>query len=210
MPRLFVCAVTILLAWTSTIPGVAQVDTTRSAVSRDSMMTDQTLGISFLRLGQAARQNENGYRMFLQSASGNIRQAMAQVSVSQRVVVDLPGSYGGMMYLDEPKAKALLRNRVNVDTVTIGGLQFRREFWAVYAGMGAWEGVINCYAFHNGQYYVLSLNAQLTLGKPGEVVDGERISAEVLRTRLSDILNDNQEPVIQRFNDFLSAFQVSN
>jgi hypothetical protein len=174
------------------------------------MMTDQTLGISFLRLGQAARQNENGYRMYLQSASGKIRQAMAQVSVSQRVVVDLPGSYGGMMYLDEPKAKALLKNRVNVDSVTIGGLQFRREFWAVYAGMGAWEGVINCYAFHNGQYYVLSLNAQLTLGKPGEVIDGKRINAEHLRTRLAGILNDNREPVIQRFNDFLSAFQVSN
>ncbi len=174
------------------------------------MMTDQTLGISFLKIGQATGQDENGYRMYLQSASGTIRQAMAQVSVSQRVVVDLSGSYGGKLYLDDPKAKALLKNRMKVDTVNIGGLSFRREFWAVYAGMGAWEGVINCYAIHNRRYYVLSLNANIILGKPGEVVDGGKISAELLRTRLADILNDNREPVIQKFNDFLSAFQVSN
>ncbi len=192
------------------IDAMAQTDSTRSVASRNSMVTDQALGISFLSLGQAARQNENGYRMSLQSASGNIRQATAQVSVSQRAVVDLPGSYGGMMYLDEPKAKALLTNRVRIDTVTSGGLQFRREFWAVYAGMGAWEGVINCYAFHNGQYYVLSLNAQLALGKPGELVGRKRASAEVLRTRLANILTDNQEPVVQKFNAFLSAFQVNN
>jgi hypothetical protein len=209
MPRLRVCALTMLLILASTKSGVAQVDRTRSSAPRDSMMSDQTLGVSFLRVGQVARHDENGYKMSLQSPGGKIRLATAGISVSVRRVVDLPGSYGGKMYLDELKAKSFLKNRVKVDTVDIGGLQFRREFWAVYAGMGAWEGVINCYAYHNRQYYVLSLNADVTLGRPGEVVDGERISAELLRTRLANILNDRQEPVIQKFNAFLSSFQVS-
>jgi hypothetical protein len=209
MPRLFVCAATILIGWTSTLSVVAQVEKTRSPASGDSMMTDQTLGISFLRIGKAAWQDENGHRMCLQSPGGNIRLAMAGVSVSPRRFVELSGSYGGRLYLDEPKARPLLKNRVKVDTVNFGGLRFRREFWAVYAGMGQWEGVINCYAFHNRQYYVLSLNADISLGKPGEVVDGARMIAELLRTHLAGILNDSREPVIQSFNDFLSTFQVS-
>jgi hypothetical protein len=209
MPRLFVCAATIVIGWTSTLSGVAHVDRTPSPASRDSMMTDQSLGISFLRIGKTAWQDGNGHRMCLQSPGGNIRLATAGVSVSPRPFVDLSGSYGGRLYLDEPKARPLLKNRVKIDTVNIDGLRFRREFWAVYAGMGQWEGVINCYAFHNRQYYVLSLNADISLGKPGEVVDGARISAGLLRTRLVGILDDSREPVIQSFNDFLSTFQVS-
>jgi hypothetical protein len=172
-------------------------------------MTDKTLGISFLRIGEAARQIENGYSMSLQSTGGRIKLATAGVSVSRRRFVDLSGSYGGRLFLDELKAEAFLKNRVKVDTIIIDGFRFRREFWAVYAGMGAWEGVINCYAFHNRRYYSLSLNADLTLGKPGEVVEGGRMSAELLRSRLVDILNDSREPVIQQFNNFLSSFQVS-
>jgi hypothetical protein len=208
MRRLLVCIVTVLLGWTSTIYAAPQADKTRSGASRDSILTDRTLGISFLSIGQAAGQDANGYRMCLQSSVGTIRLATAAVSVSSERVVDLSGSYGGKLYLDEPKAMSLLKNRVKVDTLNIDGLRFRREFWAVYAGMGAWEGVINCYAFHNGQYYVLSLNAEIMLGKPGEVVEGGRMTAELLRTRVVEILNDSQEPVIQRFNDLLSSFQV--
>lgn len=122
MPRLFACAVAILLGWTFTISGVAQVDKARSSASRDSMMADQTLGISFLRIGTPTRHDGNGYRMSLQSPGGKIRLATAGVSVSNRRVVDLSGSYGGKLYLDKPKAKSLLKNRVKVDSVNIGGL----------------------------------------------------------------------------------------
>jgi hypothetical protein len=209
MPRFFVCAATIVLGWISTVSGVAQVDKARSSVSRDSMMADQTLGILFLRIGEPTRHDGNGYSMSLQFPGGKINLATAGVSVSRRRVVDLSGSYGGKLYLDDPRAKSLLKNRVKVDTVDIGGLRFRRELWAVYAGMGMWEGVINCYALHNRQYYVLSLNVDISLGKPGEVVDGESMSAELLRTRVANILNDSREPAIQKFNDFLSSFQVS-
>lgn len=136
MPRLFVCAVTILLSWTSTISVLAQVDKTRSPASQDSVMTDKTLGVSFLRIGSAIRHEGTGYSMSLQEPGGKIGLAIAGVSVSSRPVVDLSGSYGGKLYLDDPKAKSLLKNRVKVDTVNVGGLLFRREFWAVYAGMG--------------------------------------------------------------------------
>ncbi len=209
MPRLFVCALTLLLCWNLTVSVQAQVETTQSLASRDSMITDQTLGISFLRIGPATRLDGNGYSMSLQSPGGKIRLATAGVSVSNRPVVDLSGSYGGKLYLDDTIAESILKNRVKVDTVNIGGLLFRREFWAVYAGMGAWEGVINCYALHNGQYCVVSLNVDITLEKPGEVVEGAKLTSELLQTRLVDILNDVQEPVIRKFNDFLSSFQVS-
>jgi hypothetical protein len=209
MPRFFLCAATFLLCWTLPTSVVAQVDQARPSALRDSVMVDQTLGISFLRIGNATRHDANGYSMSLQNPGGKIRVATAAILVSSERVVDLSGSYGGKLYLDKPMAKALLTNRVKVDSVSISGLWFRREFWAVYAGMGAWEGVTNCYAFLNGQYYVLSLSAELTLGKPGEIVDGEGTSAELLRGRVVDILSDGREPVVQKFNDLLVSFQVS-
>lgn len=69
--------------------------------------------------------------------------------------------------------------------------------------------MINCYALHNRQYYVVSLNVDVTLEKPGEVVEGGMLTSELLQTRLVDILNDGQEPAIQKFNDLLSSFQIS-
>jgi hypothetical protein len=209
MPRLLLFAMTVLVGLSSTTSGLAQVDKSRSSASSDKVMTDKTLGITFLTIGEATRQVENGYSMSLQSTGGRIRSATAGVSVSRRRFVDLSGSYGGKLYLDDPKARRLLKNRVKVDTVNIGGLRFRREFWGVYAGMGAWEGVINCYAFHKRQYYSVTLNADMTLGKPGEVVEGGKMSAELLRSRLVDVLNDSREPVIQQYNNLLSSFQVS-
>lgn len=210
MPRMFSYAVTIIVACAFTTSGLAQVDKSRSSVPRDSMISDQTLGISFLRIGTETIHGGNGYRMLLQSSEGTIRRATAGVKISSRRFVDLSGSYGGEVYLDDLKTRSLLKNRVKVDSINLGGLWYSREFWAVYAGMGAWEGVINCYAFHNRQYYVCSLNADLMIGKPGEVVDGGRMSAEVLRERVMDILNDSREPIIHKFNDFLSSVQVSN
>jgi hypothetical protein len=209
MVRPLVCALTVLTGLASTTTSVAQVGKPHSVASHDSVMTDKTLGITFFTIGEAARHVENGYSMSLQSTGGRIRSATAGVSVSRKRFVDLSGSYGGRLYLDDPKATRLLKNRAKVDTIDIGGLRFRREFWAAYAGMGMWEGVINCYALRNHQYYVLSLNADITLGKPGEVVEGGRLSAELLRSRLLDILNDTREPVIQQFNNFLSSFQMN-
>lgn len=122
----------------------------------------------------------------------------------------MSGSYGGTVYLDTPMAMSVSENLVKVDSVQTDGLWFRREYWAVYAGMGAWEGVINCTAFLNGQYYVLSLHADIELGKPGEVADGKSVSAEQLRARVADVLSDGREPAVRAFNDLLSSFHVTH
>ena len=209
MNRLFVFVAMIILLWTSTVYGTGQVDTARSIDSPKSMVTDRTLGISFLKIGSAPRRIEKEYRMSLQNPGAKIRLATAGVSVSRRPYVDLSGSYGGKLYLDTPKTRSLLRNRISIDTVDVGGLRFRRELWAVYAGMGMWEGVINCYAFSNRQYYVLSLNVDIPMGKPGETVAGERMNTELLRSRLAKMLGDKQVPAIKTFNELLQSFEVS-
>ena len=202
-----ICAATALLAWASASVSVAQNQFAEAALA-DSIVGDQALGVSFLRVGDVKKHGENGYAMSLQSLDGRIKQATAGVSISPSRAVDLSGSYGGTVNPDDPAAASLLKNRVKVDTVTAGGLQFRREYWAVYAGMGAWEGIIHCYAFNNGQYDVLSLNAGVILGKPGDDVDGEKMTTEQLQARMVTILSDSHEPVVKMFNDLLSSFQV--
>jgi len=209
MPRLLPCALTVFFGWLVTTSVNAQVDGTRSPALRDNIVTDRSFGISFLEAGQPIASTKNGYTMSLESPTGAVRQATAAITVLPRPTVDLPGSFGGILYLDDPNAKSLLADVVRIDTVNINGLQFRREIWAVYAGMGAWEGVINCYAFHNYQYYSLRLQADISAGRPGEFVDGEQTSAETLRSRIADVLSDPRESVVQQFNALVSSFRVS-
>lgn len=210
MYQLSVCIATILVSWVSAALGATQMEPASSPTARDTIMTDRNTGVSFLRIGQPAGAGEKRNMMYLQSSTGRIKLATAGVSISPRLFVDLSGSFGGSVYLDEPNAASLLKNIVDVDTIDIYGLRFRREYWAVYAGMGQWEGIINCSALHNNQYYVLSLNADISLGKPGEVVEGETLNAESLRTRLLEILNDNQESVVRRFYNLLASLQILN
>ena len=190
--------------------GTAQPDTDRAATGRDSLVTDPALGIAYLQIGPSARHGQHELALSLQSPVGSIRGAVLTVCRSQKPFVDLSGSFGGRMDTDDPKITSLLENRVRVDTVELAGLRFRREFWAVYAGMGEWEGVITCYAPHDGVYYVLSLHTGVNLGKPGEVVDGTPIGAEPLRRQLANMLFDDREPLVRRFNDFLSTIQLTN
>jgi hypothetical protein len=76
MVRVLVCTVTALLVWTSITPGLAQVVRTQALASRDNMMTDRALGVSFLNIGESGKQDERGYSMSLQSTSGNIKQRL--------------------------------------------------------------------------------------------------------------------------------------
>ena len=179
-----------------------------SASISDSLVFDHTLGISFVRAGQEIKRTDGGYGITLESTGGMIRRAAAGIFVASRRTIDLPGSYGGKMYLDNPRAGAILKNIVRVDTTSVNGIPFTREYWAVYAGMGMWEGVVNCSALRNGQYYVVSLTTDFMLGKPGDDVEGKRITTEALRSRMADILSDPREPVVQQFNSILSSFEV--
>ena len=209
MLRLLVSAAVLLVVQASANSAVAQVEKGYGPVSQQAIVTDHVLGISFLKIGKEIGRNDGEYKMSLQNPGGSIGPATAGISVTPRRFVDLSGSFGGRLYLDEPSARSLMKNRAKVDTVEINGVPFTREYWTVYAGIGQWEGVISCYAFRNGQYYELSLNVDCALGKPGEVVDGKPVSADRLKERLAQVLNDRGEPVVKKFNELLSSFQFS-
>lgn len=174
-------------------------------------ISDTVLGISFERVGNVTRTDSSTYTIRLQSSKTSAgRSAFAEVSTSDRLFVDLPGSYGGKLYLDESQRAHLSEDRVWVDTVNTGGLMFTREYWAVYAGMGMWEGVINCYVEKSGKYYIVSMIQDGPLGKPGEVVDGEPLTAAQLRQKVLFSLRDTTDQVITTFNKLLASVEIQN
>ncbi len=198
----------ILLGATIPVCVEAQNAPDQSLNFQSNIVTDRTFGISFAKIGRISGNTASGYTMSLASASGTIRQATSTVSVTQRQFVDLSGSYGGRFFLDDTNVTRILGDRVAVDTLLVGGLKFRREYWAVYAGMGMWEGVVNCYAFSSRHYYTLSLEADIHAGKPGEVVEGHKLDGGYLRAKVADALRDNREPIIRKFNELLSSFRL--
>jgi hypothetical protein len=78
----------------------------------------------------------------------------------------------------------------------------------MYAGMGMWEGVVNCYRYDNGKYYVASLLQNSRIGKPGEEVDGKILKADELKKILFDSLHDTTNVVVKEFNAVLSSIQI--
>jgi hypothetical protein len=170
---------------------------------------DSALGIAFMRVGILEKTDSSTYRMTLQSAKNSSAQtALTQVSVTDRLFVDLPGSYGGRLFLDKQLNSHLLANRVKVDSVNTGQQSFRREYWIVYAGMGMWEGVINCSTQEGGRYYVVSLIQKMSLGKPGEEVDGTQLTAENLRGNYLKSLQDTTNEIVNKFTTLLSSVQI--
>ncbi len=189
------------------VGGSAQVRPNHPATSEIGVVTDRILGISFLQIGRANGRSRDSYTALIESARGKLRQAAASVSVTVRPRVDLSGSFGGVVYLDDPRTWSVRDNIVTLDTISVGGVRFRREYWAVYAGMGAWEGVINCTALRNGLFYTLSMNAGMHVGKPGEVSNGRALRPEDLREQVVNVLCDSTEPVVQSFHELLASFQ---
>ncbi len=177
--------------------------------SHNRVVSDRTLGISFLQVGKITRESHSIYQMLIESDHGVIEHATAEIFLAQRPSVDLPGSYGGQLYLNDVKSKLLSENVVAVDTLIVHGLKFRRDYWAVYAGMGMWEGVINCYAFGGQQYYNVSLDVGINAGKPGEDVNGQTLDTHLLRNRVAKIICDSHEPAVQKFNELLLSFQLT-
>jgi hypothetical protein len=133
----------------------------------------------------------------------------AQVSTTDRLFVDLPGSYGGRLYYDSPAAAQLMQCRVLVDSVPSNGQNFQRDYWTVYAGMGMWDCVINCYTRDAGGYHVVSLVQQLRLGKPGEVVDGASVTADELRVKALAALRDTSNVRVKEFTKMLDTVQIN-
>jgi hypothetical protein len=171
-------------------------------------VVDEALGIAFNAIGTMQKSDSATYSMTSLSSYSSSLHALAEISVSNRLFVDLPGSYGGRVYLDAPSASRLPRSRAMVDSVSTGRYTFRREYWTVYAGMGMWEGTINCYTDVGGRYYIVSLDQIALLGKPGEDVDGQPLVGEEIRAKLLSSLRDSTSELMGRFTALLSSVQI--
>jgi hypothetical protein len=204
--RLFIAAMFVYgLACTANCQNI---DKAENVIDR---INDNALGISFAKVGEVKKVDSSTYTIALQSPeTSSARSALAEVAVSDRLFVDLPGSYGGKLYLDKLPGHRLLEDRVFSDTLNTGQVNFRREYWTVYAGMGMWEGVINCYARQGGEYYIVSLKRDMPLGKPGEVIDGSPLSSAQLKTRLLSALRDTSDATVKAFNKLLTSVEIQH
>ncbi|MFZ1080332.1 MAG: hypothetical protein WAO19_00225 [Candidatus Kryptoniota bacterium] len=132
-----------------------------------------------------------------------------RIFLSQRPFVYLPGTYGGRYFFNDSKTGGVLSDYIHSDSVSINGLTFARDYWAVYAGMGQWETVINCYVFHDGQYYIISLGHNFLAGMPGEIVNGNRTTKQQMRANLIDALRDTTNDYVKSFNQILDSFSIT-
>ncbi len=177
----------------------------------ENLIQDKTLGISFAKVGDVVKQDSSTYRITLTSSSSYSPQtATALVTISNRLFVDLPGSYGGRLYLDSPAGTRFFRNRILTDSVNNGRQIFHRGYWAVYAGMGMWDCVINNYFLNNGKYYIVSLVQEKQLGKPGEVLSGKTVTNEELKLKALSSLQDTTNNIVNEYNKLISSFQIQN
>jgi hypothetical protein len=170
-------------------------------------LQDDVLGIAFREIGTVEKTDNSTYRMTLQP-SEYPQTAYAQVSVTDRLYVDLPATYGGRIYLDTPPSSRIISNRVLTDSVNTGRHTFIREYWTVYAGMGMWEAVINCYAHEGGRYYVVSLVQDAPSGKPGEERNGRPIVGEDVRRQLLNSLRDTTNVMVKEFTALLASIEI--
>ena len=177
----------------------------------ENIIHDRTLGISFCKAGKVVKQDSTTFRITLSSTSGLSPQtADALVTTSDKLFVDLPGSYGGRVYLDSPGGVRVLHNRILVDSVNNGQQTFHRGYWAVYAGMGMWDCVINNYIRENGKYYIVSLVQDKQFGKPGEIINGKPLTKHELKFRIISSLQDTTNNIVNEFNKLVSSFKIQN
>lgn len=190
---------------------IAHGQTINSSTQQDSnnRVQNQSLGISFAKVGSVTQSDNSTYRINLSSDS-SAQSAVAEVSTSNKIYVDLPASYGGRLYIDSPAAQKMLKSRVMTNSVTTEHAAFQRDYWAVYAGMGMWDCVINCYTQQNGHYYIVSLVQEKHLGKPGEIVNGNSLTSEQLKSMAVSSMQDTTSSVVSNFNKLLSSFRISN
>lgn len=171
-------------------------------------ITESSLGISFKNIGTVQMIDSTSYSIRLSPEKNTSASPVyVYVSTSEKPYVDLPGSYGGKLFLDGTTPAKLLQNRVFVDSILIDNKSFRREYWTVYAGMGMWEGVIQCSRFENGRYYMVSMVQDTPLGKPGESRNGKVITSEEIKAMYLKTLSDTSDVMVQKFTTLLGSIQ---
>ena len=169
---------------------------------------NDAMRISFAKVGTVTQLDDSTYSVALSSSGILSSKAVVEISTTSRLFVNLPGSNGGRLYLDSSEAARLFKNRIGLDTVNTGQMNFHRAYWAVYAGMGMWDCVINCHVQQNGKYYIVSLVQEKQFGKPGEIVNGKTITTKELQSKALLALRDTTSNVVSEFNKLLSTVQI--
>ncbi len=121
----------------------------------------------------------------------------------------MPGTYGGRYYFEKGNGGLTPSDRVRGDSVSVNGLKFAKDYWAVYAGEGQWETVINCYALTSGHYCIMSLQHDVATPMPGEILDGSKITNGEIRAKLISALRDTTNSYVASFNEILSSFSIT-
>lgn len=200
-----------LLMTVSGLVFIVNGQTVSASAQDNNRVQDNVLGISFAKVGEVTRIDNTTFSIKLPSSDVNqLYNATAMVSVSNKLYVDLPGSYGGRLYLDSPNSTGIIQNIVKVDSIISGQQNYRREYWTVYAGMGMWDCVINCYFQSQGRYYIVSYVQDKQLGKPGEIIDGKEQKSEDLKLQALSFLEDKNNSSINAFYQLLSSFQIKS
>ncbi len=189
---------------------VSRAQSGKSGATKFKVYTNPSAAFTFKYQGTVARKdsNECSIELPLAENSGTGR-AVVRVFTSQRPFVYLPGTYGGKYYFSSNENNLMAADRVTGDSVSVNGLRFAQDYWAVYAGMGQWETVDNCYSYHDGRYYVISLSRNLRTGMPGEIVNGIRTSKSLMRTTFIDRMRDTTNTYVQSFSQILKSFSLT-
>lgn len=183
----------------------------QASVKQVKVYVDSSYGFKVQYEGTLSERSKDEYVIKLPPpADAKEVGSYARIFVSQRPFVYLPGTYGGRYYFNDDKTSRILSDYVHADSVSVNGLRFARDYWAVYVGQGQWETVINCYAFHSGRYYTVSLGHNFLTGMPGEIVNGSRITKQQMWTRLIDTMRDTTNGYVKSFNQILGSFSITN
>ncbi len=172
---------------------------------------DRTSEVSFLDIGNAHKVDSATYTFKIAvPADTRINSAQAEVAVSNELFVNLPGTYGGRLFLNTAESMKIMKDIIFTDSVEYNQNRFVRQYWVTYAGMGLWEGVINCYLKRGERYYVVSMVQDESLGKPGEGDNFTNNGGESLKMTMLKSLMDSTSITVQSFNKLVASIKIAN
>jgi len=140
--------------------------------------------------------------------SSKIERSYVTISVDQQPFVDLSGTYGGRYYFNQKSNAQVLSHRYATEQDTVSGFAFTKEYWLVYGGMGSWDAIINAYTKYENHYYIISLTHSFLTEKPGEVIDGRKISEHELINKGLELMHNEKNKYVDAFNSILSSFSI--
>lgn len=183
--------------------------TQRAGKGHMSVLENRAYGFTIMYQGTLVKRGQNDFVIELpQAASTGESRGRVSVFVSAQPFVYLPGTYGGKYYFESGTGGDVGPDFVPGDSITVNGIGFAQDYWAVYAGQGQWETVDNCYAFHDGRYYIISMNRDFLTGMPGERVNGATAGKPELRARLFSTMRDTSNVYVKSFNQIVNSFSI--